>query len=607
MMYVVGGLIFLFLIFFLIGLGPTLLFLNKDLTPEKIVIFSPIVGYIFTVILGVYLVLLNFPVGAWAWVYTLFSILFSAWLFKFSKQKIKFVKPLISLYCCVFLLLVLPLLLGGINFAVLRGNGTDAFNYMSMAGFLQHEPWYLLKTASFQELLDKHASYPLAKELLTERWATSMILAYFSSLVHIPIYRLDYAYNLIFFWISAGIFYLYIKNIFKNHLWLIILLAVICSTGFWAQLILDTRAMSQMSVLPVILMFSYLFVELRKSDTQYQVLLGLSAASIVYLYVEIVPLVVLTLGLYLAVDFVQKRNFREILKPITVILLTSIFFVLPAFDFLLAFLEKQMHLAVGNKINWHLAYFSWLYDFPLMGLWGLGPFSVHSILIKLGIGFASLMSMVFVYGLMRSLVSRINSYSLLSSCFVLASLIIFSFLYLNSQYWSAGKILSYAYPYFIFIFLVGVGLLQETRFKKISYVILLLWMISQLFLAFMRISLVIIKKDFPHYVYGHGYYRQHDFNDNPFKNISCHAILVDINDGWLEEYFNLVFGWNYSIFNPHGVHNRENQVIGRQNQKTNYDCLFTKIDQNEKNVRVLGKNKEFELIQLEEGHDQFKN
>jgi hypothetical protein len=603
MIDVVFGLVFIFFVFFAIGVGPTFFSMKNQFSIEKLIIFSPVLGYVITVIVGVYLTLLNIPVGKWFWIYTFIAISASFLFFKFSNisliSSFKENKSLMSMYAFVFLLLVLPMLVGGINFTVLRGNGTDAFNYMTMAGFLQHEPLSLLTKASLQELLDKHASYPLAKQLLTERWATSLILAYFSSLVKLPLYRLDYAYNLLFFWMSSGIFYLLIKEII-NKSWLIILLAIVCSTGFWAQLILDTRAMSQMSVLPVILMCSYLFVKTDELKSPTLFIVSLLLACVVLLYVELVPLVFVSFGLYTFLTIIHEKNLKVLFRALGLIFIFSILLLIPAFNFLLVFLKKQMHFAVANINNWHLAYFSWLYDYNIMGFWGLGPFTIHPVFIKLGMVFSVLMTIPLIICLLTSFFQYKNRYIVLSSCFALSSLALFSFLYSKGQLWAAGKVLSFVYPFFILCFLGGIELLKHTRLQMFAKVILIAWVISQIFLALVRIPLAHMQKDFPHYVYGHGYYRQHDFFDKPFRDVACRGIIIDIKDGWLEEYFNFVLGWKYPLLNLHGVHDRENHLIGQQQKIGTYDCLLQKIaPKNNLKSKVIAHNNEFELIHLD--------
>lgn len=600
---VVLSLVFLFFIFLFIGLGPTCFFFKHTISFEKFVIFSPVLGYIFTMMIGVYLTLLDFPVNSWVHIYLFLAIIISVILFRYNYQEIKiFNIDIIGLYVLVFLILIIPMLVGGIQYTIFRGNGTDSFNYMSMAGFLQYEHWSLLEKASFNDLLNKHASYPLAKVLLTERWATSLVLAYFSSLVKIPIYRLEYAYNLLFFWMSSGLFYLFAKGIVKKKIYIDFFIAIICSTGFWAQLILDTRAMSQMSVLPVILLFFYLFVDLRKNYFSILLLMGILGSSIVFLYVEILPILILSLGLYVLFECSLQNDWKTVFKSLGIILIVSILFLLPSFNFLLLFFEKQFHLAMENKITWHLAYFSWLYDFPLSGFWGLGPFCVFNFIIRCLFIFSFLMSIVFFYGLNIFFLKNKNRYMVLSSCVSWVGLIIFIFLYYKKQYWAAGKILSYVYPFFIFSFLGSMELISRASFKIILNVILYIWISSQLILAFLRIPLAITHKEFSHYILGHGYYRKHDYEDQPFQNLNCQIIKIDLNDGWLEEYFNLVFGWRYKIINMHGVHDRQNHVIGYQNNLDSYDCYFRKIRPASINEKILANNTEFELIKME-----FKN
>jgi len=586
----------LILTFFIIGLGPALSCMGRHFSTRELLIFAPVLGYAITVIVGVYLTLLNIPAEQWAWDYTWIAIAISLLMCTISRvtwcQIWQNNQLLLLFYALVILLLTLPMISGGINFTVLRGNGTDAFNYMTMAGFLQHEPLSLLKFASFQELLDKHASYPLAKELLTERWATALIFAYYSILAKIPLYQADYSYSLVFFILSSGLFYLWLNTITKQR-WLVFLLAITCVCGFWAQFILDIRAMSQMSALPVMLMFNYLFAKTEKMPISVALISALLLASIVLLYVELIPIMFVACGLYTIINLTYNKNIQA-LNVICGILIVSLVLLIPTIGFLQLFFKKQMHIAATNINNWHQAYFSWLYDYHIMGFWGLGPFTLNPIAVTIGNLFAALLSIPFIRCLLTFWRHNNKRYLVLSTCYAWSGISLFIFLFAKGQYWAAGKALSFVYPFFIVSLLAGIELFKSRKLRSLTTNLLLLWLISQLFLAIIRTPLAIMKRDFPHYIYGHGYYRQHDFSAKPFQNIACKGIIIDIKDGWLQEYFNFVFGWQYPIYNLHGVLDRSNHIIGTQ-KKQSFDCLLRKKSTQSKFPK---QNKEFTLIRI---------
>jgi hypothetical protein len=120
------------------GLGPTLMFMGKRYSIIASLTTSPIIALVLTTCIGSYLVLLNYPIYLWAISYLKLSIFCSIILsfiagllyrqhYQFDWRLMIYISlGLLLTYCIV----ELPLIAGGLDFAALRGNSIDDFNYI---------------------------------------------------------------------------------------------------------------------------------------------------------------------------------------------------------------------------------------------------------------------------------------------------------------------------------------------------------------------------------------------------------------------------------------------------------------------------------------------
>ena len=207
------GIILNFFSFTLIGIGPALFLLSSENRFQTAVVIAPALGYAMTSIAGTYAILLDYPVSEWAitWLIIGTAISFLLCLTFFLKVRGGYANVnrqfFLFFSAGIFLTMVLimaPMVIGGLHFTLLRGNGTDCFNYITLARYLDHEPYSWAMSANFEGLINRHPSYPLAKVLLNYRWATSAMLAWTARVARIPIYRFEYGYSLLSFILSFG-------------------------------------------------------------------------------------------------------------------------------------------------------------------------------------------------------------------------------------------------------------------------------------------------------------------------------------------------------------------------------------------------------------------
>jgi hypothetical protein len=277
---------------------------------------------------------------------------------------------------------VAPQLWGGLPFSVLRGNGSDSFNYVTAANYLDHEPFSWASHVDPQTLVNRDQSYQRAEELLGARWGTYMMLAFSSRVAQVPPYVFEYCFSLLCLLISFAPAFLYARSLALRPAYAVLTAGAIC-VGFWAQIILDTRAQSQLNSIPVLLLIMLLISRLqnrlagRASWGEYA-LLGLCVAALAFLYIEITPLAVLALLLFASSYIRSGRSawpagLGYLLAAVLALLATS-----PQWPLLFNFASGQFAFAASAPLSWHLAYYRWFYLNPMAGFWGFGPMESES-------------------------------------------------------------------------------------------------------------------------------------------------------------------------------------------------------------------------------------
>jgi len=627
MLDVAIGIVFLFFAFAMIGLGPSLFFFKNDKSLQIIyfLALAPVIGLILTSIFGTYFVLLNYQVSIWAvfWLsasgissLVIFFTMLARYEFSTDKKTVLiFYIGLIS----IFFLLLAPMVMGELHFTVLRGNGTDTFNYMTMAGYLLNKPYFWITQASNKELIDAHPSYVLAKELLTERWTTSMILAWCSKIVNIPIYRLEYGFTALFFTFLYCCTFIF-STLLKIPLRYVLLLSIAVCVGFWAQVVLDIRAMSQISALPLVVLVGILLVRIDVNNKDRcigeRVLFGLTIAALFFLYAEIVPTVIFGVFIYWLIGFYHKEYSVEKIKKYFLSILIAFIVFLPLAGHLFNFFLKQIHLATSFKNDWYNAYFHWLYSQPINGFWGLCKlqlpkdwFLLKVILLTLAAGLSIVLFFIFIKTIFKIFFKKSKSpvSHVVCVAFFLAIFFEFVFLFSKGQLWAAAKSLTYGYPFIMMIIVLGVFTKEscvfvelKQHFFKICKIAIALWLVLQCSFGIYRV-LVVAYGAIPSYISNHGYYLQHDWNVDSFlkyiKKNKINSFGICIKDPWIYEYFGFVFGYDIHLVNLCRLQDRNGNVINIQEIKKYPSHILLKKGSFCSDGKILEvENTEYELI-----------
>jgi len=582
------GIILNLLVFTVIGFGPAVFLLSDEKRIESSLAIAPILGFALSSIFGTYLVQLDLPVSKWGipWVITGSAVSLALCLVTTRKihrgltsadwRRFLFFGTGVLL---TLLLVTTPMIVGGLDFTVLRGNGTDAFNYITLAGYLDHEPLSWVYQVDTKSLVHRHPSYGLAHALLGTRWTTSMMLALTSSLATIPLYRFEYGFSILSFILAFGPAFLFALRTGIRPIFAFLVAVAVC-VGFWAQFVVDVRAVSQTNSVPVILLLALLFARIEASRERYCLgewfLLAITVVALTFLYPEIVPMTVLALAIYVGACIFRKAySMRKVVGHL-VILGITVLGVLPAAPFLLRFFTHQMTYAASGQNTWHRAYFSWLYSNPLTGLWGLSYLSLDDYLARWLSGglvqivmilIGSVLSFILISGLIKGFGSGQKEFPvafLITICFVCAAIIQFLYLFSGGQLWAAGKGLSFGYA-FIMIGTVAYGLngLRNVRFrwhrffKSAFWTGITIWLVIQCGLGLYRVGYAYSGRDYRKYIGQHGEYRHHDWNIDDFSKVfekeRANAVWLSTGNAWVSEYLGLVFGWDMNVLNLDGV------------------------------------------------------
>jgi hypothetical protein len=469
----------------------------------------------------------------------------------------------------VFLMGLVTLFLGGSAFHMLRGNGTDSFNYATMAMALEHLPLSVFYKTDAQTLIGLNPSLGLAKSLLTSRWATGALMGWCAGISGSAAVQVTFAFGFLCLALAAGPCFLVARLICLNP-WQAAGITVAILTGFWAQVVLDMQALSHLHALPIVLLWTFLVIEIQGQLWKPWMIkegfvLLLATCALFLAYPEILPF--LLLGLVLHYTWMLVRRRARLIQVIIACLplalgLASAFFISPS---LLDFLRFQLHYGAAGINTWHRDYFSWLYQNPLAGLWGLnfidlgqlGTDSSAAIPWQVLMG---LLGLILTFAAIVFLVQSVRERENLPARSLVAALLIAGFLQvlallIRQQWWAAGKAVSFFVPFLwlgagwsVFAWPKQPELHRQAAFAKVIRIVGVIWVASQIWMGIARIGIAATGSDYKGYMSHHGFYRQYDSNLAPIRKAlgkpASDPIAVITGEPWLAEYVSLSLG-NY--------------------------------------------------------------
>ncbi|MDM8542680.1 hypothetical protein QUF90_16520 [Desulfococcaceae bacterium HSG9] len=588
---VVYAILINFFVLTAIGIGPTLILLTDDQRLSKAIVIAPTLGFVFTTIAGIYLIKLDIPVIKWAYPWLIISVgvslVLSITAFRLEKIRLDLIeKRWLLIYMLgligAILMIVLPMIKGGAAYSVsvLRTNIWDSIDYVALAGYLDHEPYTWGLRASDKALLDKHPLYIMARDLMSNRWSISATMGWSARIANIPLIRFDWGFTLLFFIIAFGPAFLLASDMRISPV-LAIFIALIITTGFWGTIILDMRAMSQISSIPLIMLIGWLITTTAKNKPFMVkgniLLLSVTLAALFISYAEIIPMAAMGIGVFCGVLYL--RNYLTVSGIIGYLLavVLGIIFLLPDFYHLKDFLFAQVNSANSQNLkDWETDWFPFLFNKDAwVGAWGMSfLMSTKSILSHYLIKALSiLLTFIMLYSISFSFTKKQAPITNLSiSSFAFAALAQFVYLLSIGGRWQAAKGLSYGYPFLILtVVSIWPYLADVTKHK---------WYRERLLISIIKFGVLIwiaIQCLFGVYHIFEAPSGKIYFNpDEPYKKLqrspqsdysklemaSFSSVLsqthhktmwLAVPDIWVAEYLALFFGWDLKLINLYGM------------------------------------------------------
>jgi hypothetical protein len=583
------GFFFNLIVMAVVGAGPSLFLIRgKDRWGVALAV-SPVVGLVLISVVGTGLTLLDLPVSRWSTPLFIIGTLDSVILILLAVLPDRTAFPIVSrrqlsvpvgVLVCACVLAMTPQIVGGLQYSILRGNGSDSFNYLTMAGYLDHDPYSSVFTTDLQSLVERHQSYVRASALLSNRWTTPMMLAFASRMAGIDPYKFEYSFSVLCLLLAFGPVFLWCNRLLDVPPLYSALTAAVVSAGFWGQVVVDLRADAQQNAIPVLLLLGFLVARIEtlpydRMPWGEHILLGLTATSLIFFYPEVLPMTVLGILIFLALRIRMGLISGTRLAGWAFSLCLTLIGAIPMRGLLSRYTTQAVGYASSGVNTWHLAYFRWLYSSPLTGLWGFGPlvaadtFAGHGLHIVLR-PLAVLLTIALMAAIASSasdLVSKRPGITL-SATLAVAAIAQWGYLYSRGQLWAAAKGLSFGYP-FLIMCVVWYGLSREesastvdgkspavfwrARWKTGIAVCVSALLVIQCGLAFYRPWLAMRGADYAGYIQSNGEYRRHDWNLGPFERILRPyrglTVWSDVSNPWVSDYIGFVLGWDVHLVN----------------------------------------------------------
>jgi hypothetical protein len=491
--------------------------------------------------------------------------------------------------------------LGGSAFHMLRGNGTDSFNYATIAMALERLPLSVIQGTDAQTLIARNPSLGLAKSLLTTRWTTGALLGWCAGISGSAAVQITFAFGLLCLVLAVGPCFLLARLIGLNP-WQAAGLTVAILTGFWAQVVLDMQALSHLHALPIALLWTFLVIEIQgqlwKSWMAKEGFLLLLATCALFLaYPEILPFLLLGLALHYIWMLVCRRArlIQVIIASLPLALgLALAFFISPS---LLDFLGSQLHYGATGVNTWHRDYFSWLYQNPPAGLWGLNfidlgqlgtdsstalPWQVLMGSLGLILTFAAV---VFLVQCVRDR-GDFRARNLVAA-FIIAGFLQVLALLIRQQWWAAGKAVSFFVPFLwlgaglaVFTWPKQPKLHRQAAVAKLIRTVGIIWVASQIWMGIARIGIAATGSDYKGYMSHHGFYRQYDLNIAPILKAlgkpASDSIALITGETWLGEYVSLSLGNYWPIRFANDITDRAGNSLFLKSGV--YKCRYILVD-----------------------------
>jgi hypothetical protein len=307
----------------LIGLGPaTLLVGERPGRLPQVLALAPVLGYGLIALLAFPLVRFVGPATHWAWPLALLLGVGSLALFlrhdrrragREVRQEWRRYLGRGAFVMALWALLMAPLGIRGLPYAVFRSNPSDAYTYLGWAENLHTVDWPTLTAGAELSAANGEGLRRLAQAspvaLLNARHLRKPIplpgpgtLAWAAALTRVPVYRLYYAHNALAF-LLAALATLALAALLPGIGRLKDAVAGVVALGVWPRFILETDAAFQINALPLLLALAYAWIRVEQAPRPLlswpRVFLGVLVGLLLWFYVPmLLPLAVAAVVYY---------------------------------------------------------------------------------------------------------------------------------------------------------------------------------------------------------------------------------------------------------------------------------------------------------------------
>ncbi len=307
----------------LIGLGPaTLVVGERPGRLPQVLALAPVLGYALLALLAFPLVRFVGPASRWAWPLALLLGVASLVVFlrhdrrragREGQQEWRRYLGRGVFVMALWGLLMAPLVLKGLPYAVFRANPSDAYTYLGWAEILHTVDWPTLTAGAELSAANEEGLRRLAQAspvaLLNARHLRKPMplpgpgtLAWAAALTGVPVYRLYYAQNALAF-LLAALATLALAALLPGIGRLKYAVAAVVAIGVWPRFILETDAAFQIQALPLFLALAYAWIRVEQAPQPLwswpRVFLGMLVGLLLWFYVPMVlPLAVAAVFYY---------------------------------------------------------------------------------------------------------------------------------------------------------------------------------------------------------------------------------------------------------------------------------------------------------------------
>ncbi|MDH7487327.1 MAG: hypothetical protein QHJ81_13775 [Anaerolineae bacterium] len=536
-----GVFVCLFLLTF-IGLGPALVLLPSG---EKRVVYAlgmaPTLGLAMVGLIGFSLVRYVAPVRVWAWPFVAFWAVVALGMVVWDRRRsgragergsrgaeeqgsggasairnpqsairnhvgVYTVAVALAFVLLCYAVLVSPLITEGIQYTIFRSNPSDAFYYMSLAETVRVADWKTiaggieLSRSNWEGIKALARASPTA--LYTARaigkpleLANPIAFSWAAQVTGIPVHRFYYAYHLLCFALALPL-----SLVIGDHLGLSrglkYLAAAAVVLGFWARFVLETDAGYEISAISLFLLVVFAWMQLEGETprplSRRRLLLAIACAAMVAFYSPLAIVFVVALLCYYGLGLWQRVKSASafLYHGLTALLVILIFLLSGQLGYIFRHILLAAFAAPGEA-RYEATVLGLIRSDGTAALWGLPSSVVFSALPviaqvplrilgdALGIGLTAILIAVALILVLRKSApdgERI-ALAMLAGAFGLSLVLV---VVDNAR--SAGKALTYVYPWLIFAVVLYPKYMRShltAPQQKLAVALLGLWLVAQ--------------------------------------------------------------------------------------------------------------------------------